>query len=174
MRIEQTIAEPIDAQGRLTQSARRARVQELLAQVGLSSAIADRYPYGLSGGQRQRVAIARALACEPRLIVCDEAVSALDVSTQAQVINLLRDLQATHGLAYLFVSHDLGVIHHVSDRIAVMRNGQLVELGTAAQIFCEPRTDYTRQLLSSRRAIATVVETDMVRARPPMGTSGAP
>jgi peptide/nickel transport system ATP-binding protein len=130
-------------------AARRQRAARLLADVGLSDEHLDRRPLLLSGGQRQRVAIARALAPEPSLIVCDEPVSALDVTIQAQVLDLLADLQQRLGLSYLFISHDLGVIHHVADRVLVMRDGRVVESGTAAEIFATPSDPYTRQLLAS-------------------------
>jgi peptide/nickel transport system ATP-binding protein len=129
--------------------ARNRRTRELLADVGLADEHLDRRPLLLSGGQRQRVAIARALAPEPSLIVWDEPVSALDVTIQAQVLDLLAELQGQLGLSYLFISHDLGVIHHVADRVLVMRDGRVVESGTAAEIFESPRDPYTRQLLAS-------------------------
>ncbi|MET7828985.1 ABC transporter ATP-binding protein [Streptomyces sp. NPDC005386] len=121
----------------------------LLRDVGLDSFALDRFPAAFSGGQRQRIAIARALALRPRLIVCDEAVSALDVSIQAQVLNLLADLQAEHGMAYLFITHDLAVVRSVAHRIAVMRRGQIVEEGRAEDIYADPTHDYTRELLAS-------------------------
>lgn len=128
---------------------RRARIMELLEMVGLKPEHIDRYPHEFSGGQRQRIAIARALAVDPKLIICDEAVSALDVSVQAQVINLLMKLQRELGLTYIFVAHDLGVVRRISDRIVVMYLGQVAEVGDTHQIFENPQHPYTRALLSA-------------------------
>ena len=143
------IEEPLLIQTALGPRERRARVAELLDTVGLPRASAERYPHEFSGGQRQRVAIARALALKPRILICDEPVSALDVSIQAQILNLLLDLQQEHGLAMVFVSHDLSVVRHMSDRVAVMQHGSVVEIAGAEQIYRDPRHAYTRELLGS-------------------------
>ena len=144
------IAEPIRVHRLIEgEAAIRARVGELLAQVGLAAADAEKYPHQFSGGQRQRLSIARALASRPRFLVCDEPTSALDVSVQAQVLNLMRDIQRRDGLTYLFISHNLAVVHHVSDRVGVMYLGRIVELAPKAQLFAQPRHPYTRMLLDA-------------------------
>lgn len=144
MTVESILAEPLRAAG---VTGGRNRVRELLDAVGLPADAGRRYPREFSGGQRQRIAIARALALEPSVIVCDEPTSALDVTTQARVLALLADIQKATGVAYLFISHDLGVVHAISDRIAVLNNGQIVELGDARQIVSRPQHPYTRRLL---------------------------
>jgi peptide/nickel transport system ATP-binding protein len=149
MTIGDAIAEPAQFHGKTNKAQARERVTQILADVGLPARFANRYPHELSGGQRQRVAIARALACEPRFIVCDEAISALDVSVQAQIINLLCDLQDKYGLTYLFIAHDLAVVRHISDRVAVMYLGRLAELAPKDELFENPRHPYTKALLSA-------------------------
>jgi len=149
MTVGDAIAEPLIIHRLAARPERPARVAELLGEVGLDPSFAPRYPHELSGGQRQRVGIARALAVRPRFLICDEPVTALDVSVQAQVLTLLRDLQRTHGLTYLFIAHDLAVVRHVADDVAVMYAGQIVEEGEAEALFGAPREPYTRALLAA-------------------------
>ncbi len=173
MRVHDIVAEPLvthdpAARGRRGRAATRERVAALLESVGLDPALQDRYPHEFSGGQRQRVSIARALALEPRLVVLDEPTSALDVSVQARVLDLLAELQQRLGLTYLFVSHNLAVVAQVADRVAVMRRGALVEVGTADDVFHRPRHPYTRDLLDA------VPVPDPARARRPGTGTGQP
>jgi ABC-type glutathione transport system ATPase component len=147
--VERTVREPLDAQGIGTPPDRARRVRELLDEVGLSEAVARRRPRDLSGGQRQRVAIAAALAPDPRLIVADEPVSSLDMLVQAQILNLLDRLRIERGLGLLFITHDLGVVRHLADRVAVMYRGRVVEEGPVDAVFAAPRDAYTRTLLDA-------------------------
>ncbi len=149
MRAEQIVAEPLVNFGVQAGAERERRVAELFARVGLGDEHRRKFPHEFSGGQRQRLGIARALALNPKLIICDEPVSALDVSIQAQIINLMRDLQAELGLAYLFISHDLAVVEHISHRVAVMYLGRIVELTDTRTLFANPRHPYTQVLLAS-------------------------
>ncbi len=150
MNVERIIAEPLITHKVCAGRAEtRARVLELMREVGIPAEFLHRYPHQFSGGQRQRIGIARALALKPRLIVCDEPVSALDVSIQSQVLNLLEDLQEQYGLTYLFISHDLSVVRHISDRVCVMFLGRLCETGSTAEIYARPIHPYTRFLLDS-------------------------
>jgi oligopeptide transport system ATP-binding protein len=149
MPIGDLVGEALDIHGLHKGAARRPRIRELLDRVGLASHLAERYPHELSGGQAQRVAICRALAVEPELIICDEAVSALDVSIQAQIVNLLQDLQEQLGLTYIFISHDLSVVRHVSDQVAVMYLGKVVEMAGKEEIYAAPAHPYTKSLMSA-------------------------
>jgi peptide/nickel transport system ATP-binding protein/oligopeptide transport system ATP-binding protein len=149
MTVNQILTEPLGLHDLVPPSGRRERVEELLRLVGLEPRFARRYPHEFSGGQRQRIAIARALAVEPKLIICDEPVSALDVSIRSQILNLLRDLQDRLGLAYIFVSHDLAVVKHIADRVAVMNLGVIVETSDTQSLFASPRHPYSRALLSA-------------------------
>jgi oligopeptide transport system ATP-binding protein len=149
MTVSDIIGEPLDIHGLAKGKARKDRVHELLHLVGLNAEHATRYPHEFSGGQRQRIGVARALAVEPEFIICDEPISALDVSIQAQVINLLDELQETLGLTYLFIAHDMAMVKHISDRIAVMYLGKIVEIADSDELFANPLHPYTKALLSA-------------------------
>jgi oligopeptide transport system ATP-binding protein len=143
------VAEPLEVHGIGTRKSRRETVRRLLEVVGFNPNYTNRYPHEFSGGQRQRIGIARALALNPKLIVCDEPVSALDVSIQAQILNLLKDLQRDFGLTYLFISHDLAVVRTMADEIAVMNQGKLVEVGPAEEVYTQPKDEYTKALFAA-------------------------
>lgn len=176
MTIQSAIGEPLELHERLRAAEREARVLELMRDVGLDPALRLRYPHELSGGQRQRVCIARALAVRPKLLICDEAVSALDVSVQAQILNLLVDLKQQLGLSYLFITHDLRVVRHVADRVAVMYLGQIAELGPTNELFENPAHPYTRVLLGSVPAIGPSGPraSTLVRGEPPSPSNPPP
>ena len=175
MRVGDILAEPLIIHGLESGRERSERVAQLLVDVGLKPTDARKLPHELSGGMRQRVGIARALAVRPALVVADEAVSSLDVSVQAQILNLLRDLQDRHGLAYLFVSHDLGVVKYMSHRIAVMYLGRIVETGTASEIYASPLHPYTRALMSAAPSVhAPRRPRAILRGEPPDPSSPPP
>jgi len=173
------VSEPLEVHGIGTPAEQKRRVQELLEVVGLNPEHYNRFPHEFSGGQRQRIGIARALAVNPKLIVCDEPVSALDVSVQAQILNLLKDLQSEFGLTYIFIAHDLNVVRHISDRVGVMYLGKLVDLAGSAELYKHPRHPYTGALLSAipianprvgRERTSTVLEGDVPNPiNPPSG-----
>jgi oligopeptide transport system ATP-binding protein len=167
MRVGRIVGEPLEVHGVAKGDQLRDMVERLLERSGLWPAAADRYPHEFSGGQRQRIGIARALALNPSLIVCDEPTSALDVSIQSQILNLLKDLQREFGLSYLFLSHDMAVIHHICDRVAVMYDGRIVEEGSRDDIIRRPQHPYTQRLL------AAVPEADPRRPRRRLSLEGA-
>ena len=149
MNVGQIVEEPLKIHTKQSPAERRERVKWLMDKVGLSPECIHRYPHEFSGGQRQRIGIARALATNPKIVIADEPVSALDVSIQAQVVNLMQDLQEEFGLSYIFIAHDLSVVRHISDRIAVMFKGQIVEIGDAESIYKDPQHEYSRTLLAA-------------------------
>jgi len=168
MRVGSIVAEPLEVHGIGTDKDRKRRVQELLEIVGLNPEHYNRFPHEFSGGQRQRIGIARALAVNPKLIICDEPVSALDVSVQAQILNLLKDLQQDFDLTYIFIAHDLNVVRHVSDRVLVMYLGKPVEVGSKQDLYSEPKHPYTGALLSA----VPIADPTLGRARKQIVLSG--
>lgn len=166
MTVAQIVGEPLWLHRKIRGAELRSEVQELLRQVGLQAHVLDRYPHEFSGGQRQRIGVARALALQPKFIVCDEPTSALDVSIRAQIVNLLQDLQQSRGLSYLFISHDLGVVRHISRRVAVMYLGRIVEVATTDEIFRDPRHPYTNVLLSAIPVPKPQLRAQRVRVKP--------
>ncbi len=159
MRVWRIVCEPLTVHGVASGADDlRARATALLERCGMPASSADRYPHEFSGGQRQRIVIARALALDPKLLICDEPTSALDVSVQAQILNLLKDLQRDLNLSYLFISHDMAVVAHMCDRIAVMKNGRIVELGSRDQVLNDPSDDYTKRLLAAVPVATSVVD----------------
>lgn len=178
MRIGESVAEGLRVHApHLSRKERRERVADMLQQCGIDRTAIDRYPHQFSGGQRQRIGIARAVIVRPELLILDEPVSALDVSIQAQILNLLDELKRRHGLAYLFISHDLSVVRHVADRIAVMFAGRIVETGKAHEVFHSPRHPYTQSLLEARCAIHPKLRKATNEVPPPLAppaTGGCP
>jgi len=179
LKVERIVAEPLDVLESLSRAERRARVAETLATVGLRGTDMEKYPHEFSGGQRQRIAIARALITRPKLIVADEAVSALDVSVQAQVLNLLAALQRDHGITYLFISHNLAVIDHLCSHVAVMYLGRIVEQGETGTVFARPAHPYTRALLAALPrpvppAPGTARRRSLLQGNPPVQTALPP
>ena len=166
MTVAEIIAEPLFEHRKDTAGDRMTKVYDLMESVGLNKDYANRYPHEFSGGQRQRIGIARALALNPQLIICDEPIAALDVSIQAQVVNLLEDLQDRFKLTYLFISHDLGMVRHIADRVAVMYLGTIVELASRHELYSDPKHPYTEALLSAVPEADPVVERTM--PQPPL------
>jgi oligopeptide/dipeptide ABC transporter ATP-binding protein len=167
-RVGSIVGEPLEVHGVGTDAERKRRIQELLEIVGLNSEHYNRFPHEFSGGQRQRIGIARALAINPKLIICDEPVSALDVSVQAQILNLLKDLQKDFGLTYIFIAHDLNVVRHVSERVMVMYLGKAVEIGSRDQLYREPKHPYSGALLSA----VPIADPELGRSRKPIVLQG--